>query len=66
MDYPGIPHYYALHHIIQCGMKYDKLPGKIFLVLIWICFFMNILFKESGMAHQQLLWFYEISLNFID
>lgn len=27
-DYPGYPHIYALHHLIQCGMKYDKLPGE--------------------------------------
>eukprot|EP01038_Epipyxis_sp_PR26KG_P007277 gene7277-9919_t len=28
LDYPGYPHVYALHHLVQCGMKYDKLPGE--------------------------------------
>lgn len=27
-DYPGPSCIYAIHHIIQCGMVYDKLPGE--------------------------------------
>eukprot|EP01035_Chromulina_nebulosa_P028014 gene28014-36912_t len=27
-DYPGYPHIYSLQHLLQCGMKYDKLPGE--------------------------------------
>jgi hypothetical protein len=27
-DYPGPACIYAIHHIIQCGMIYDKLPGE--------------------------------------
>lgn len=27
-DYPGPSCIYAIHHIIQCGMAYDKLPGE--------------------------------------
>jgi hypothetical protein len=30
LDYPGYPHFYSLHHFLQCGMKYDKLPGEWF------------------------------------
>lgn len=30
MDYPGPPHIYAIHHMVQCGIKYDKLPGEWF------------------------------------
>ena len=27
-DFPGLPHVYSIHHMVQCGMKYDKLPGE--------------------------------------
>eukprot|EP01039_Chlorochromonas_danica_P010296 gene10296-11395_t len=27
-DRPGVQHIYSLHHMVQCGMKYDKLPGE--------------------------------------
>ena len=27
LDFPGPPHIYSFHHMVQCGMKYDKLPG---------------------------------------
>ena len=40
MDYSGdSKHMFALHNLVQCGIKYDKLPGKnrfIFLYLIII------------------------------
>lgn len=29
-DYPGPPHYYSIHHLVQCGLRYDKLPGEWF------------------------------------
>ena len=29
-DSPGHPHYYSLHHMVQGGMRYDKLPGEWF------------------------------------
>jgi Peptidase family C54 len=29
-DYPGPPHVYALHHLVQGGITYDKLPGEWF------------------------------------
>jgi len=29
-DYPGYPHIFSLQHLLQCGMKYDKLPGEWF------------------------------------
>ena len=29
-DYPGPPHVYSIHHLVQCGMRYDKLPGEWF------------------------------------
>ena len=29
-DYPGPPHVYSIHHLVQCGMKYDRLPGEWF------------------------------------
>ena len=29
-DYPGVEHYYSIHHLIQCGMRYDMLPGEWF------------------------------------
>jgi Peptidase family C54 len=29
-DYPGAPHMYSIHHLVQCGMRYDKLPGEWF------------------------------------
>lgn len=29
-DYPGAPHIYSIHHLVQCGMRYDKLPGEWF------------------------------------
>ena len=29
-DYPGPSCIYAIHHLIQCGMMYDKLPGEWF------------------------------------
>ena len=29
-DYPGPPHIYSIHHLVQCGMRYDKLPGEWF------------------------------------
>lgn len=28
LDYPGPSHLFAIQHLIQCGMKYDKLPGE--------------------------------------
>ena len=27
LDYPGPPYIYSIHHLVQCGMRYDKLPG---------------------------------------
>lgn len=27
-DFPGLPYVYSIHNMIQCGMKYDKLPGE--------------------------------------
>jgi len=30
LDRPGPPHVYAIHHLAQCGIKYDKLPGEWF------------------------------------
>eukprot|EP01041_Mallomonas_annulata_P003455 gene3455-6876_t len=27
-DYPGPPSVYSIHHLVQCGMRYDKLPGE--------------------------------------
>lgn len=27
-DYPDFPHIYAIHHLVQGGMRYDKLPGE--------------------------------------
>lgn len=27
-DYPGPPSVYSIHHLCQCGMRYDKLPGE--------------------------------------
>lgn len=27
-DFPGKDHIYSIHNMIQCGMKYDKLPGE--------------------------------------
>lgn len=27
-DYPGHAHIYSIQHMVQCGMKYDKLPGE--------------------------------------
>ena len=30
IDRPGPPHLYAIHHMVQCGIKYDKLPGEWF------------------------------------
>jgi hypothetical protein len=27
-DFPGHPHVFSLHHLVQCGMRYDKLPGN--------------------------------------
>ena len=29
-DFPGPPHVYSIHHLVQCGMRYDKLPGEWF------------------------------------
>eukprot|EP01035_Chromulina_nebulosa_P018900 gene18900-24700_t len=29
-DYPGPPHFYSIHHLVQCGVKYGKLPGEWF------------------------------------
>jgi hypothetical protein len=29
-DYPGAPHLYSIHHLVQCGISYDKLPGEWF------------------------------------
>ena len=29
-DFPGPPHMYSIHHLVQCGMRYDKLPGEWF------------------------------------
>lgn len=28
LDYPGPPYIYSIHHLAQCGMRYDKLPGE--------------------------------------
>jgi hypothetical protein len=28
LDFPGFPHIYSIQHLVQCGMKYDKLPGE--------------------------------------
>lgn len=30
LDQPGKPHVYSLHHLVQAGMRYDKLPGEWF------------------------------------
>lgn len=30
IDIPGLPHFFALHHMVQCGIKYNKLPGEWF------------------------------------
>lgn len=30
LDEPGPPHVFSLHHIVQAGMRYDKLPGEWF------------------------------------
>lgn len=30
LDEPGPPHAFSLHHIVQAGMRYDKLPGEWF------------------------------------
>lgn len=30
MDRPGPPHFYGIHHLVQCGIKYSKLPGEWF------------------------------------
>lgn len=27
-DIPGLPHVYSIHNMVQCGMRYDKLPGE--------------------------------------
>lgn len=29
-DEPGSPHIFSIHHIVQAGMRYDKLPGEWF------------------------------------
>ena len=29
-DFPGAPQIYSIHHLVQCGMRYDKLPGEWF------------------------------------
>lgn len=29
-DYPGPSHYYSIHHLVQCGLMYDILPGEWF------------------------------------
>lgn len=29
-DEPGPPHVFSIHHIVQAGMRYDKLPGEWF------------------------------------
>lgn len=29
-DYPGPPHIYSIHHLVQCGMRYDKVLISIF------------------------------------
>lgn len=28
LDYPGDPHYYSLHHLVQGASAHDKLPGE--------------------------------------
>ena len=28
IDYPGFPHLYSLHRMIECGLKYSMQPGE--------------------------------------